>query len=144
MLRLLASFSRLSVSPARGRGRDALSCGWPQGDTAHQSQRVEIEAASRWRLGGRQLPKEVLSRKHLCSLITPLLFITTAKHRVQVITVNHILLPFIILSLGKKTMLCFWRHPCCRPWLFISWVQRLKCAVITFWILGFTWPRRNL
>lgn len=103
---------------------------------------VEIEAASRWGLGGRQLPKEVLSRKHLCSLITPLLFITTAKHRVQVITVNHILLPFIILSLGK-TLLCFWRHPCCRPWLFISWVQRLKCAVITFWILGFTWPRRK-
>lgn len=51
----------LSVSPARGRGRDALSCGGAQGDTAHQSLGVEIEAASRWGLGGRQLPKEVLS-----------------------------------------------------------------------------------
>lgn len=72
---------------------------------------MEIEAASRWRLGGRQLPKEVLSRKHLCSLITPLLFITTAKHRVQVITVNHILLPFIILSLGEKNHVVFLAPP---------------------------------
>lgn len=29
-------------------------------------------------------------------------------------------------------LLCFWRHPL----LFISWVQRLKCAVIRFLMLG--------